>query len=54
MNDNDRSDWIDESDEMAEWFNAQQVGDKWRYIRKHRAEVDAAIEAVQHGKKPPR
>lgn len=51
LNDEDRSDWIDNDEGLHNWWRGSKMG-KRRFIRENRAEIDATINPVLDGSKP--
>ena len=51
LNDDDRSEWIDNDEGLYNWWRESRQG-KRAFIRAHRAELDEVIDNVRSGRKP--
>ena len=50
MNNEQRSQWIDNDEGLYDWWKSSKLS-KRKFIQENRKEIDAAIEAVTSGKK---
>lgn len=44
MNDADRQQWVDNDEDLYDWWRASGVG-QTRFVREHRREIDAHVAA---------
>ncbi len=51
MNSTEREQWISNDEGLYDWWKSSRLSMR-EFIRQHRAEIDAAIEAVTEGSKP--